>query len=228
MGWEAIALVRNHCKRKGWNVFSSTFFLCCFLVFSFIKNNYFQLSCQFCWRVPSVDPWLNKGQGQSRDNSQLLWERAYSISMSCLHHFSVGVCHPTRSRELSTCLSPDRDCFCPWEAPHKYRSISHPSYNTIIINVVAFSSLHVFFLSQTAAFTLQPNCYPQPWFLPVTSLQLWSLHWLFSRLAHFRAPKSASAGEKHKILQAETARNGLHNLWQWWFSCCSLAALYAW
>lgn len=94
MGWEAIALVRNHCKRNGWNVFSSTFFLCCFMFFSFIKNNCFQFSCRFCWGVPSVDPWLNKGQGQSRHNSQLLWERTYSISMSCLRHFSVGLCHP--------------------------------------------------------------------------------------------------------------------------------------
>lgn len=67
-----------------------------------------------------------------------------------------------------------------------------------------------------------------PSFQAVTRFQLWCLHWLFSWLTHFRAPKSAPAREKHKILQKTTARNGLHHLRQWWFSCCPLTPLYAW
>lgn len=107
-----------HCKKNGWNVFSSTFFSAVFC--RFIKNNCFHLSCQFCWD-PINGAMAKWGQGQCRDNSQLYWERKYSISMSCLHYFSVGVCHlagfisTTKSRELSICPSPDRDCFWPWE-----------------------------------------------------------------------------------------------------------------
>lgn len=128
-----------------------------------------------------------------------------------------GIIHVSIHRRYETRL-------CQWEGTlqaQKYRL----SYSAIIIHIAVFYSFHAFYSewSSDVYFSVELSE-----LLPTAVSSPLPLHWRFSQLTHFRAPESASAREKHEVLQKKTARNGLHHLWQWWFSCGPITPLYAW
>lgn len=144
------------------------------------------------------------------------------VCMSFSRLYSMQYCKGNYS-----CLYPQKiwnKTFCQWEGTlqaQKYRL----SYSAIIIHIAVFYSFHAFYSewSSDVYFSVELSE-----LLPTAVSSPLPLHWRFSQLTHFRAPESASAREKHEVLQKKTARNGLHHLWQWWFSCGPITPLYAW